>query len=555
MSTVVSDGVIDGVISVLFPHLNDVSVERVESVGPGVRIWAQTAAPGALCPGCSQLTSRVHSRYRRTLEDATVAGRSVSLRLLVRRFRCPRPACEVSTFAEQVPGLTWRYARRSPVAKKALEAIAVALAGRPGSRLAATLGLSASRSVLLRLLRALPLPGPERVRVLGVDDFALRRGHVYATVLIDLETGRPIDVLPDRESATLAAWLQVHPEIEVICRDRAGAYAEAATAAAPQAIQVADRWHLWNNLAGHVEKTVARHHRCLTETRNQMLQQRQQQLADLAVVAVPAPDPTPLPGSADRPESAAQDRLRHRHHTIHQLAADGCGAKTIARQLNLARGTVRRYLRALTVDDLLNRPRAGRPSRLDPFTAYLHRRLAQGETNATELFREITAHGYQGTAASVRAYLKPLRNLTKLNTALDPVPAPTPKPRKISGWILRHPDNLTDKDHAGLAAALTACPHLHALAGYVRQFAKILTRRLGHQLQDWLHDIDAQAEQPDLASFAAGLRRDLPAVINGLTLAHNSGPVEGHVNRIKMLKRQMFGRANLDLLRSRILLP
>jgi zinc-finger of transposase IS204/IS1001/IS1096/IS1165 len=152
---VVSGGVIDSVINMLLPHLNDVTVERVEAAGPGLRIWAQTATPGALCPGCSQLTSRVHSRYRRTLEDATVAGRSVSLRLLVRRFRCPVPACEVSTFAEQIPGLTWKYARRSPVAKTALEAIAVALAGRPGSRLATALGLSASRSALLRLLRAL----------------------------------------------------------------------------------------------------------------------------------------------------------------------------------------------------------------------------------------------------------------------------------------------------------------------------------------------------------------------------------------------------------------
>ena len=551
----VSDGVIDSVINVLFPHLNGVTVQRVEAAGQGLRIWAQTVASGALCPGCSQLTSRVHSRYHRTLQDATVAGRSVSLRLLVRRFRCPAPACDVATFAEQIPGLTRKYSRRSPAATTAFEAIAVALAGRPGSRLAATLGLSASRSVLIRLLRALPLLTPKRVRVLGVDDFALRRGHVYATVLIDLETGRPIDVLPDRESATLAAWLQAHPEIEVICRDRAGAYAEAATTAAPQAIQVADRWHLWNNLAGHVEKTVARHHRCLTEAHTQTLQQHQKQLTDLAAAAML--EPTPPSASADRPESAAQTRLRHRYHSIHQLAADGYGAKTIARQLNLARGTVRRYLRAATIDDLLNRPRAGRPSHLDPFTAYLHQRLSQGETNATELFREITARGYHGTAASVRAYLKPLRNPTAQNATVDPVPAPTPKPRKISTWILRHPDNLTDTDHAGLTAALASCPLLDTLAGYVRRFAKILTRLHGHELQDWLHDIDTQAEQPDLTSFATGLRRDLPAVINGLTLAHNSGPVEGHVNRItlKMIKRQMFGRANLDLLRCRILLP
>jgi hypothetical protein len=307
-------------------------------------------------------------------------------------------------------------------------------------------------------------------------------------------------VLPDRESPTLAAWLQAHPEIEVICRDRAGAYAEAAATAAPQAIQVADRWHLLNNLAGYVEKAVARHHRCLTEARAQTLRERQQHPADPAAVVAPAPKHALLPESVNETESAAQTRLRHRYEAIHELATEGGGAKTIARELNLARGTVRRYLRAPTVDDLLNRPRAGRPSRLDPFTSYLHQRLAEGATNAT-------GRGYRGTTASVRAYLKPLRELASQTGAPSPVPAPIPKPRKISGWILRHPDHLTDSDRAGLSAALAVCPHLRALVSHVRRFAEILTHRHGNQLPDWLAAIDAETEQtrpnPSPPAYAA----------------------------------------------------
>lgn len=546
---------IEGVIEVLFPHLSGVMVERIEPAGPGVRIWARTAGGGAQCPSCGVFTSRVHSRYRRSLQDATVAGRPVDVRLLVCRFRCKTLNCTAMTFVEQVDGLTSRYARRSSTARRALEAIATALAGRPGARLANKLGLTTSRSVLLRLLRGLALPAAGRVRVLGVDDFALRRGHIYATILVDLETGRPIDVLADRETATLAAWLDTHPEIEVICRDRATAYAEAAAASAPQAIQVADRWHLWHNLAGHVEKTVARHHRCLTEARTEALLERQQRLAGLAAGALSEAPPQQPATCEDSDDSPAQTRLRQRHQAIHELASAGLGAKTIGRQLNLARGTVRRYLRASSVSDLLNRPRAGRPSRLDPFVAYLHQRLAEGATNATALFREIADRGYRGSPGSVRAYLKPLRELAAQLSDSGPIPAPVPKPRKISSWILRRPDELDETDRAALTAALDICPHLNVLAGHVRSFAEILTSLTGHNLHDWLTAVDADAGQPDLASFATGLRRDLTAVVNGLTLSHNSGPVEGTVNRIKTIKRQMYGRANLDLLRRRILLP
>jgi hypothetical protein len=324
---------------------------------------------------------------------------------------------------------------------------------------------------------------------------------------------------------------------------------EGARDGAPGATQVADRWHLWHNLAEHAGKTVAAHRGCLKHD-----------------APGPGNDGAPPTARPDDPLHAEPDglrdacgrqrrlvtRTRDRHAAIWELLDAGRSLGAISRSLSLDRGTVQRFAREPDVDKLLVKA-TSRDTRLDPFKPWINQRWNEGITGAAALHAELRGQGWTGSEQAVRRYVRPFRRL-----AAAPAPAPVvPKTRQITRWLLTRPDHLQPGELDQLTALLARCPHLESLAGHVRGFAEMMTARLGQQqLEPWLAAVEAedQADQPDLRSFAIGIRRDQDAVTAGLSLPFSSGVVEGNVNKIKMIKRQMYGRASFDLLRKRVIL-
>jgi len=526
----------------LFPHLAGLRVERVFTRGRSVRIAVAAEAGKAACPDCGVFSARVHSRYERRLADMAVGGQDLMIHLRARRFLCDSSSCTRRTFAERFPELAVPYGRRTLLLRRTLETMALALGGRPAASLARRLCVEVSRSTLLRLLRALPVPEVGSLAAVGVDDFAFRRGHTYGTVLVDMHTHQPVELLADRLADTFADWLRTHPGAEVICRDRAGSYAEGARVGAPDAIQVADRWHLLHNLSDAVDRVARNHHGCLRS--------QPEHHAAAPAPAMPCPTTSDTKALVAAPVPGRRPQItRQRHGEVHALLEQGMSLNAISRQLQLQRNTVRRYARAASAEELVTQtPKRG--SQLDPYTAYLAKRWQQDCTNAVTLTAEIRTRGYTGSERSVRDLVSTWRTSP---TAPSPPPVRSPTPRQVTTLMMRPRHKLTTDEHAQLRDVLDRCEALRTVNDLVSDFAGMTRERQGHHLNTWIAAAQASGIPP-LRRFATGLLADYDAVRAGLTLPWSSGAVEGNVTRIKAIKRQMYGRANFDLLRRRVLL-
>lgn len=527
--------------------------------GVRLHVRAATTRLEATCPACSTRASRVHSTYRRTLADLALQGVPVDVEVAVRRFRCDNPACPRGTFVESLGDFAAPRAQRTQRLAAMQARVGLALGGAAGSRLLPALGAPSSPSTVLRLVRRAEVTKAPTPRVLGVDDWALKRGHTYGTLLIDQERRRPIALLPDREAATFAQWLAEHPGVEVITRDRAEAYAEGATRGAPAAVQIADRWHLLKNASDALERVLQRHRGPLAESAAAVLQPA----APTQPEEPPAATPASNEPAAPRQPTAAQARRaawQALYGEIQQLRAEGASIEAISGRLGVSRPTVRKYLRAPSCPE--RAPRRTKIGTLSTFDTHLRTRWAAGCRDASVLWTELKALGFLGSLRSVQRHVAgwPMRDevarerrtrRSKPTTNCAPA-VKSPSPSLARWWLILPTERLSNDQRRFVDHLLAQSEDLRAARDLATDFGGVIRARDSAGLATWLQKA-AISTHAEFRAFAASLRRDIAAVEAAVREPWSNGQTEGQVNKLKLVKRQTYGRAKLDLLERRLL--
>lgn len=545
-------------LAVLLP-VADLTVNAIQVEGHSIQLTATSTQPAAGCPLCQTQSVRVHSRYTRTVADVPCFGRSLVVALHVRRFFCDARHCPRKIFAERFGDAVPTFARRTARLLDTLRTLAFAAGGHGGARIAHALAMPTSVRTLLRLMHAQSLPLPSTPRVVGIDDWAWKKGRNYGTLIVDLDRHQPLDLLPDRVPDTVAAWLAAHPTIEVIARDRSAGYTDAATRGAPQATQVADRWHLVHNLGATLERFFLHKRSLLKQAAHAFTNQTR-----TATTARPAPHAIGLGRTrADETASLRQHTAAlERYHTIHNLHAKRVDVANIARQVGVSRRTVYRQLQ-MSEPPPRKQPVVHRLRRIDPYIPYLVQRWNEGCRSARQLWREIAAHGYRYGESSVQRYIRHLRWETgspyKFRRAA-PAQHYTPTvaqqrpltPLQVSRLCLTRPEQRQPWQTAYLDYLRELDETIACTYAQVEAFLNMVRQREGTQFDQWLAEV-ATTAVPEMRAFATSLRKDYAAVKAGLTLPYSNGQTEAQIQRLKLVKRAMYGKAGFNLLRQRVL--
>jgi transposase len=528
----------------------------------------------ARCPSCGSASHRVQSRYMRTIADLPWRGTPVILRWEVRRFFCDDNQCAQMIFAERLEPLAPRRGRTTRRLDDALATIGVECGGEPGCRLSAELGIHTSGDTILRRVRTLPLEQKLTPRVIGIDDFALRKGHRYGTVIVDHESHRVVDLLPDRSSESTAHWLEAQPQVELVTRDRSTLYAKGISTSNPDAIQVADRFHLHANLREALVRLLDRHHAQIsaaakvaaenaktseesTPTGEEAIQADVAQAEYATALIINEPGPATL-SKAARLSLERRERRLEKYQKVIALQDRGLSLRAIAQQLGMGRDSVTKFLRAGSFPE---RARTRRPRGINPVADQLRRLWDSGIHNATELHHKLRATGFTGSYEMVRRQVAPWRDAVTQSRTPGRNPRPRPigsKPLRISSdrlsWLLLQNELQREPGEEELIQQLLgACEPVRTACDLVLQFKQIMPAGQSEPLRQWIGRARGAEIAMEIRSFAEGLERDWPSVKAAVELPWSNGRAEGHVNRIKLIKRKMYGRANFDLLRIRVM--
>jgi transposase len=553
----------------------------------------------ASCPLCQLESNKIQSCYTRTLADLPFAEFRLVLKVHTRRFWCTNEECQRKIFAEGFAHLAARKARRTLRLTTRLSEFGFAQGGEPGARLATKAGMPVSGDTLLRLVRRTAITDYQTPQLLGVDDFALKKGHKYGTILVNLTTHRPIDLLEDRTADTFAKWLQEHPGVEIISRDRASSYADGGHRGAPNALQVADRFHILQNLTATLkeifilqscwlkliepspEQAVSNlvcEEIALTsieigeEHLPVVIQSEEQHLESILTLdpnLVQPNEVTPREKYYNarfrRLENLKQSRRSsriERFTKVKTLHAQGENLAEIGRQTGLDSRTVKKFVEAESYPEL-NIHKTRGFSLLKPYEQYLRERWSSGQKTVKVLVAELKEKGYPAGSTMVYDYVvRKLKMLSpdELRKKIDKnrveraegINLEILTPRKAAWLLICKGEQLKEPQQDELKKLIRIHPEVAPLYQLVQDFREML---MEHKIENWGSWIE-RAKTACLApilSFVGGLERDADAVKAAIISEISNGQVEGQVNRLKLIKRQMFGRAKLDLLKARVL--
>lgn len=509
----------------------------------GITLHLSATRKTASCPECLARSNSVHSCRRRRIQHLPCSGQALWLVFAIRHWYCRNPSCSRKIFAESLAPFAGPQQQSSALLKNLQLQLGLIAGGEAGRRAAVSSGIQISADTLLRRVVQAPEQTENRTRHVGIDEWAWHRGHRYGTLIVNLDTHRPLVLLPGREQRTLAAWFKKYPEIQVVSRDRGGIYALAARDGASQAIQVADRWHLLKNIGDALERMMYRHMPLIRLVATELSPKKQNTEASLV--------PTSTLRRPERIKRERRDKRYQRWAEVDSLHKKGCGIREISRITGLSRVTVRRWIQSKAFPEISTKP--SRPGLLEPWQEWLEEQRINGNHNAGQLWREMVNVGFTGSETTVRDAVAKWRKQVN-----SPVIAPVrlPSASRVSRWLMPWRMIRGEENYASrfIESMCQKEPQLKMAQQLSPDFYRMLKTKNKSQLNQWFSDV-SQSGLIDLQRVAASMEADATAIHEAISSRWSNGVVEGHVNRLKMLKRQMYGRAGFELLRRRVMIP